>query len=251
MKRFLALLLSLLLLIPSALAEPLPLGDALSGTAYWPEDADEESAVFVYHYSYPMIDGDDETAALINDFYHYLVDDALAFTVPMAAESVEGSDLQAYATVSTEITCNNDAWFSVKLTTESFMGAAVSTVVAGHTFAREGAKAGTVTSLPYLLGILAADETDTWLQERQTAKADDMVRGLVWEIIQEQLSTGAVAYYDDLTYDILEACFYPEEDFFLDEDGNPVFFVQESIVAPAAEGVLYFPFTMEELLDEI
>ena len=89
------------------------------------------------------------------------------------------------------------------------------------------------------------------MQDRQTAKADDMVRRLVWEVIQEQLAAGEVAYYDDLTYETLENVFYPEEDFFLDENGDPVFFLQESMVAPQTEGILYFPFTLAELLDEI
>ena len=39
--------------------------------------------------------------------------------------------------------------------------------------------------------------------------------------------------------------------FRLDENGDPVFFLQESMVAPQTEGILYFPFTLAELLDEI
>ena len=159
--------------------------------------------------------------------------------------------MQAYTNITGEVTCNSDDYFSVRVTTESFRGAAVSVVVAGHVFARHGEKAGSAVSLPFMLGILKADETDQWMQDRQTAKADDMVRRLVWEVIQEQLAAGEVAYYDDLTYETLENVFYPEEDFFLDENGDPVFFLQESMVAPQTEGILYFPFTLEELLDEI
>ena len=36
-----------------------------------------------------------------------------------------------------------------------------------------------------------------------------------------------------------------------DAEGNIVFFLQEAIAAPTFEGVLLFPFTMDELLDEI
>ena len=57
--------------------------------------------------------------------------------------------------------------------------------------------------------------------------------------------------FDDLTREELEAQFYPEEDFYLDENGNPVFYVQPSYIASSAEGVLTFPFTLEELLDEL
>ena len=60
-----------------------------------------------------------------------------------------------------------------------------------------------------------------------------------------------MTYYDGLTREELEAQFYPEEDFYLDESGNPVFYVQSSYLASSAEGVLCYPFTVEELLDEM
>ena len=74
---------------------------------------------------------------------------------------------------------------------------------------------------------------------------------ILFSIDMITLAAGEVAYYDDLTYETLENVFYPEEDFFLDENGDPVFFLQEAMVAPQTEGILYFPFTLEELLDEI
>ena len=251
MIRFFLILMALTWLACPALAEPLTLGGGISGVAVWPEGAEESAATYVYRYTYPTVEGEDEVSGMINDFYTYLVDDALAFAFPMTAEELEGSEVQAYTNITGEVTCNSDDYFSVRVTTESFRGAAVSVVVAGHVFARHGEKAGSAVSLPYMLGILKADETDQWMQDRQTAKADDMVRRLVWEVIQEQLAAGEVAYYDDLTYETLENVFYPEEDFFLDENGDPVFFLQESMVAPQTEGILYFPFTLAELLDEI
>ena len=251
MKRFLLMLLALTLLCASALAEPLALSE-LSGVYCYPEDADEASARYVYRYAYPYVEAEDEVALTINEFYAYLVDDAFGFAVPMAVEALDpDSPMQAVTSITSEITCNDGQYLSVKVTNESLTGAAVSSVVSGHTFALTGEKAGNVTSLPYLLGILEPGETDEWLQTRQTAKADELVRMLVWEVIQEQLAGGEVDYYDDLTYERLEACFYPEEDFYMDGEGNLVFFVQESIIAPAASGVFYFPFSLEELLDEI
>lgn len=250
MKKVFALLLALLLPL-AALAEPLTLGTELSGAAFFPEGSDETTAEYIYRYAYPTVEGEDDVCLTINEFYGYLVSDALGFAAPMAAEEVYGSGVQAYTAITTEVTCNNDSFFSVKMVTESFTGAATCSIVSGHVFARTGEHAGSVISLPQLLGVLAADETDTWLQERQTAKADSLVRTLVWEVMQDQLSSGQVAYYDDLTFETFETCFYPEEDFYLDADGNPVFFLQEGTVAPTAEGVLYFPFTLEELLDEI
>ena len=88
------------------------------------------------------------------------------------------------------------------VTTESFIGAETSQIIAGHTFALQGGKAGSCISLPYLLGLLEADESDTWVQDRATAKADQLVYQLVWSIIEEQKAEGVVAYYDDLTLEL-------------------------------------------------
>lgn len=250
MKKLFALLCALMLPM-AALADPLPLGENLSGVACFPQGTDETTAAYVYRYDYPLLAGADQVSSMINAFYAYAVDDALGFSAPMTAEEAAGIGIQAATAISSEVTCNTDAYFSVKITTESLMGAGASHNVQGHVFARTGDKAGQVVSLPYLLGILDADETDTWMQERQTAKADELVRTLVWDIIQEQLADGVIAYYDDLTQETFQWNFYPEEDFYLDADGNPVFFLQEGVVAPVTEGVLYFPFTLEELLDEI
>ena len=251
MKKLLTLLLALLFLCSSALADTLPLSE-LTGTYCYPEGSSEDAARYIYRYTYPQVDAEGDVALTINEFYAYMVDDAFGFAIPMAVESLDPDSLmQAVTTITSEITCNNAEYLSVKVISESMTGAAVSQVVSGHTFSLTGGKAGTVTSLPYLLGILEANETDEWLLDRQTAKADELVRELVWAVIEDQLAGGEADYYDDLTYEQFAVCFYPEEDFYMDGEGNLVFFVQESIIAPAASGVFYFPFSIEELLDEI
>ncbi len=141
--------------------------------------------------------------------------------------------MQAYTAITSQVMCNNEDYFSVLVTTESFMGAETSQILAGHTFALQGGKAGTCISLPYLLGLLEADENDTWMQDRATAKANELVYGLVWSIIEEQKAEEIIAYYDDLTREELEAQFYPEEDFYLDENGNPCSTFSQAIL-PAA-----------------
>lgn len=245
MKKLLALLFALLLMTSVSLAE-------LSGEYLWPEGSTAESAKYIYRYDYPMQPGDDSVAQMINGFYEYLVEDAMAFNVPMAIDEIDPeADFQSSTIISSEATFVSEAYLSYKITTETMMGVTADTIIAGHTFALTGPKAGQVVSLPYLLGVLDMDEDDAWLQERQTAKVDECVRTLVWDIIQQQLAEGTVAYYDDLTYETLEYCFYPEEDFYIDAEGNIVFFLQEAIAAPTFEGVLLFPFTMDELLDEI
>ncbi len=254
MKKLLCLLLCLLFL-PSALAEApvgLPLAAPLTGVYRYPDGADEATARYSYLYTYPQVDGTDEVALQINGFYQYLVEDAMAFAIPMAIELLEpDADISTYTGITSEVTCNNGQYLSVRVSQETMTGTAASTVLSGQTFALHGDKAGTVVSLPYLLGILDAGESDPWMQDRQTAKADELVRTLVWDVIQEQLAEGAVAYYDHLTFEAFSTLFYPEEDFYMDADGNLVFFLQEASVAPAVEGILLFPFTLEELLDEL
>lgn len=252
MRRWLALLLLCALFISShALAEGVQVVGDNAGEVYCPEGSDSQTAQYVYRYQYPLLENTGETAQMINSFYDYLISDAKDFMIPMTFETLEGSPVQSYTAITSQVMCNNADYFSVLVTTESFMGAETSQILAGHTFALQGAKAGTCISLPYLLGLLEADESDTWLQDRATAKADQLVYDLVWSIIEEQKAEGIIAYYDDLTREELEAQFYPEEDFYLDETGNPVFYIQPSYIASSAEGVLTFPFTMEELLDEL
>ena len=254
MKRLMILLLALTMLLSAASAEELlTLGEPLTGVICWPEDADETTATYVYRYSYPQVAGESDLAEQINGTYAYEVDDAYAFRVPMNADGLDPeADTQFYTNISYEITCLNEHFLSVKIISESFLGHSMTTTVAGHTFTLDnGAKTGSVTSLPYLLGILdESDATDEWMKDRQTARADECVRKLIWEIIEQQIMNGAI-FYDDLDYQMLCDNFYPEEAFYLDGDGNPVFFIQEGFIAPVTEGVLLFPFTMDELLDEI
>lgn len=251
MKRFLALVVALLLASGVSLAESVTPTGTLSGTVCWPEGTTEDTATFIYRYSYPVVADTGEAARAINEFYTYLVDDTLAFTVPIMAESLETTEVQSYANVTSQITCLNDEYFSVLVVTETFLGAAATEVYAGHTFLLDGERAGLATSLPRLMGILDDQEADEWMQDRQTARANDLVWGLVWSIIEEQRQNGEISFDPDLTYEMLTQDFYPEEDFYLDENGNPVFFIQAATIASAADGVLKYPFTLEELQDEL
>jgi len=250
MKRLLALFLTVMMLFPM-LACAVELGDDVSGTACWPEGTDEATAAYIYRYSYPTVLGQDETAGLINETFAYMIEDALAFKVPMTGETLEFTDIQAYTNDLSRVTCNNEDYLSVLVVSESFLGAAAQEVYYGYTFSLKGLRAGQATSLPRILGILKDDEEDTWMQDRQTNKANELVWTLVWNIIEEQRREGLITFDPDLSYEMFTQDFYPEQDFYLDENGNPVFFIQAATIASAADGVLTFPFTVEELLDEL
>lgn len=240
MKRSLCLLAALLLLCGCALAEPLPLAPDLAGDACYPLGSTTENAHFVYHYAYPQIAGDDEVAQLINGTYAMVRGEVVDFTAPIQYESLT-TELPSRIDATYRITCNSDDYFSVVLTTANHMDGYDYTVMSAQVFSRKGGKAGQVTSLPYLLGILTPGETDTWLQDRQTAKADSCIRSMIWEMMEDE---GIPEGVDE---EFMAECFYPEEDFYMDEDGTLVFFVQVF----GDEPVHLYRLSMEDILDEL
>lgn len=248
MKQLLALLIALCMPIV-AFADPVVLGEPVSGMVTWPDDSNETDAVFLYRYSFPYAEEDSAMADGINAFFQDYLEDAIAFTVPINGESIEDTSEQSSTVISSTVTCNTDHAFSVLLTNHTVMDGYAYDVYTGYVFARSGAKEGLVISLPYLLGILDANVTDTWLQDRQTAKVDKCVRDIIWEQIEENKE--GRTYLSDNSYDLFEDMFYPEEDFFLDETGNPVFFVQPGLLTPEEDGALFFPISLELILDEI
>ena len=127
------------------------------------------------------------------------------------------------------------------------MGDDTTLVISGHVFPLTGSGAGKITNLPTLLGLLDVQETDEWLQTRQTNKADRVARELVWD----KLQTGGYPLWEDLTFEEFEASFYPEEDFYLAENGDIVFFFQPGVIAPEEHGELQVPLTRWELEDEM
>ena len=234
--------LMLALSVGCAAAEPLKLAEDLRGDV---REELNDRAAYVYQYTYPQIDPEDPSAELINTFYQYLASDAEGFEIPMNADYYRTQDPERDVTVKIEytVTCNNDDFFSVLIHTaqDDFH------TWTGHTFSRKDIKPGSSVALPYLLGILQTEETDTWLQDRQTAKADALVRGMIWERMQDM---DDLEMYEDLEEEELEYGFFPEEDFYLDETGNPVFYLQPGF-AEDSDRLLTFPISIEDILDEM
>jgi len=243
MKRFFLILVSLLLCASVALAEPLTLAEDLTGelTA---EDTD-------YHFSIrlPQVAGDDDLAQTINNIYQMELSEQLEFKAPIKAEVFAMDGATGFTEIGYRVSCNSEDFLSVIVTTREVANGMELLVQTAHVFPRSGPKAGLVISLPYLLGLLeGTGESDTWLEERQTEKANACVRRLIWERIEADSQR---TYYDGLDETVLAESFYPEEDFYMDEDGALVFFVQPGLIADPEVGVLEWRFTMDELLDEI
>ena len=249
-KAWICCLLSGLLLGTAAAAEPLPLTEDLADEIVIRYDeTDPASGTFRYSYRYPAVDPAHPDAAVVNTFFAYEVSDTVNFRAPMDAENWESSGEDVEKSVTYTITCNNDDFFSVLICTRETAAGETYTSYAGDTFSRLEQTPGYTTTLPQILGILSSHESDTWLQDRQTAKADAYVRAMIWERIGE--NPDQLPFYADFTEEDLELIFYPEEDFYLDESGNPVFFIQPGDAAPLEEGLMLFPLSLEDILDEM
>ena len=250
MKRLLPLLLALCLMAGACLADPLPLLEDLTGEITVPyEEGGTGGAAFTYRYRYPAADPSHPDAAIVNTFFDYEISDTVNFRAPMDAENWAPTGESAEKDVTYTVTCNNDDFFSVLVCTTETTSQGVLATYAGNTFSRSEKRPGYTTTLPQILGILSSYESDTWLQDRQTARADAYVRAIIWERIEENPED--LPFWDTLTVDDLEYIFYPEEDFYLDETGNPVFFLQPGDAAPPEAGLMTFPLTLEEILDEM
>ena len=226
----------------AALADPLTMA----------EDLQEEvriglngNAEYIYSFRYPQVDPSDPSAELINSFYQYKADDAVGFEIPMNADyyRAQGTAENVTVEITYQVTCNGEDFFSVLILTnqDGF------TSCAGHTFSRKNIRPGSSVALPYLLGMLESEETDTWLQDRQTGKADEIVREMVWERLGE---TEGIRLREDLTREDLDYGFFPEEDFYLDEREQPVFYLQPGF-AEESGSLTVIPISIEEILDEM
>ena len=252
MFRFLLLMMALLCLPAAGMAEaPLTFADDLKAVYTWPEGSTVEEAAYVYRAVYPQIAGDSALAMTINNVFQYEASDALGFECPMIGSSHDPALGQMQVTLSYEITHLSEQYLCVRVDKQVVAGDVTSHVVKAFDFGLTGEKAGTVTSLPYLLGLMKPGETDEWYVDRQTLKADTCAREMVWAEIQKAQRDAGLQLYDDLTYEEFEWCFYPEEDFYLDAEGNFVFFIQENVIAPQAAGQFFFTVSMDDMLDEI
>lgn len=252
MLRILILLLTLTLLpLPAGAEEVLSFADDLTGQYLWPEGSTAESASYIYEYTYPQIAGDDLIAITINNVFLYEATDALGFECPMIGSSHDAALGQMQVTLDYTVTHLSEKYLSVRIDKTVRVGDDVTHTVKAFTFTLQGNNAGTVTSLPFLLGLVADTETDEWLIDRQTAKADTCAREMVWDMLEDARQADGKAFFSDLSAETLEWVFYPEEDFYLDADGRLVFFLQANTIAPAEAGEFLFPIAVDDMLDEL
>ena len=250
-KKILPFLLILSLLAASAYAEPLALLDDYAEEISEPYDENDPSAgTFVYNCRYPHVEEGAEGSLGINTFYSELFEYEMGFTMPMIQEAFEGFDTSTVITYT--VTCNSDDYFSVLVRKEEVNPDISRISWTGNVFSRKDGNTGNTYTLPKLLGILGSSENDETVQDYKTRRADELIREMVWDMIEENRSG---VDYRGLTKEALSHIFFPEEDFYLDENGNPVFYLQPGDVygddVPEGAELLIFPIPLEDILDEL
>ena len=257
MKRILSALLCALVCLSSCASAqeepgaPATESEAITGEACFPEGATAENARYVFTYRYPQLASADGYAQSVNAYYQGVAQDMLTSIVPQEYDALmmEGiPDGPAYFTsVDYVIRCDNEDYVSAVFTATRFLGNNVAQSVSANVFAKQGEYAGTLCSLSQIVGM---EQEGDELSDAPSY-ASQLAYKLVWAVIAEQQAAGQVDYLEGLTADDVARAFSPENDFFVDEDGNLVFFIQAGLVAGEVEGVLYYPFSVAEFLSAV
>ncbi len=249
-KRICALVLCLLLPL-GAMAEGLEMAAPITGEQLYPQGTSADTAVYTFRYAYPQFVAQMEADAAINAYYQSLCEDLKAIGTPEVTQEMLDAQEPGMPPMYTEIlyrvTAMTDAYVSVCLTKKQFLGYVESENLTANVFARDGMYAGQVVQLSQVMGM--EQEGDEF--SAQASYASQLVYKLVWQIIVEQRASLQRDYFDGLTQKDVEAVFSPETDFYMDADGNLVFYIQPGMIAGDVEGLLMFPFSQAELLTAV
>ncbi len=187
-------------------------------------------------FSLPQFGGE----TLINQYYLELAARLEAGQLPpgavWSADDQSGGDAPGSWELGYEITRNDAEYLSVVLHLRQLSGGGETETLSADTFLR--GEVPRRLTLSELLGAEAADGD---------ANVADLVYDLIWEIVQVGMENVEGDYLDSLTLDSVRSALDPETDFYLDENGNIVFFIEPGLLAGEIAGVLLYPFSPYEL----
>lgn len=143
-------------------------------------------------------------------------------------------------TISFRYELASDRFLSIVFSVLTLGGNGETETLYADTFARDGVYEGEKLTLSVVLGM--EDE------EGQSAAASEMAYQLVWEMARREAEKADGDYPEGMTEEDVRRSFDPETDFYLDADGNIVFFIQAGELAGEIAGILFFPFSLAELL---
>ena len=248
--RFLLAVLIICAVGSSALADPIRLGSDLANTVVIPYDEeDPQAGHYSYSYCFPYADESDSRAPLINELYEYKVSELEESTIPLMADGYMDAGETVEVTETYTVTCSTDTYFSVLFVRNTVIGDWQKTRWEGNTFSLLHGEPGSTFDLTRILGILDVGAQDEFMENRQTQKAAAAVLTLVMEMIGD--NEDDFPFYDDVTEEDLLDYFTPADDFYLDEDENPVFFIRPGIIADEELGFVTFPISVEDIRDEM
>lgn len=251
MKRMLCLLAILCLLAPAALAQGAVETQTLTGEVFYPQGSDAQTATYIFRYRYPQFDAQTPADQALNVYFASLAEDTSTTAIPAMLENIDVQPEPGmpafYTQLDFQITANTEDYVSVLLTSQQYAGNADAESWTSTVFARSGVYAGQQISLSQVMGLEPGDDAGS----SKISLASKLAYRLIWDIIQQQKAMLARDYYAELTQDDLQRLFDPENDFYLDEDDQIVFFLQSGTVASEVEGIITFPFMRAELLSAV
>ncbi len=195
----------------------------------------EDGTELRLRYAYPQFEAWTDADKAINAYYQALASDLGDLAEPMEAD------------VAFEVTHNTSRYLSVALTIPTLGGSGESQSLSADTFARDGIYAGEIITLSQVLGL---EQEGGELNDSESV-AEELAYKLVWQIVERDSQNADGDYLDGITAQEVRSAFRPETDFYLDEDGNVVFFIQAGEIAGEIAGILRFPFSPAEMLSAL
>ena len=192
-------------------------------------------------YAYPQFTVENEADEAINRFFRQ---EAGA----MLQERAQNAEPPERQEIGYRLALNTQRYVSVLLYTRTATYRGEYERLDAHTFARDGVYAGQSLTLSQVLGL--EQETGTAGAKGVTDESltESLCYDLVWQIIERGMQDMDGDYLEDVTQEKLRQAFHPEQDFYLDEEGNVVLYIQAGEVAGEIAGTLLFPFAPAELL---
>ena len=249
MKRLLCFLVALLVPAAGALAQAEPGELSLRGEKTYPQWSATETASFVFRYRLPQFSADQPEYEVVNQYFASYADTLVQTVIPETIGGLESlpkpEEPEYYVELDYRVTADNGDCLSVLLVSQRFLGNTLVESWQSVVFALKGIYAGQPMTLSQAMGL----EQEGLNQSGDVAS--ELVYGLVWQIVLYEIGAMQKAYFPDLTEEDVRKAFTPQEDFYFNEDGNFVFFIQAGTIAGEVEGVLSYPFSMAELLSAV
>lgn len=195
---------------------------------------DPDSSQISLFYSYPQFIAESEADESINRFFRQKAGAML--------KERQDAEQPGHQEITYKLAMNTKRYVSVLLYTRTSTARGEYEQLNAYTFARDGVYAGQVLTLSQVLGL----EQET--EAAGETLAESLCYDLVWQIVERGMEDMDGDYLEDLNQEKLCQALHPEQDFYLDEEGNVVFYIQPGEIAGEIAGTLLFPFAPAELL---